>query len=89
MKYYALGLVVFIFLAGCSAEAYSDHHESQVLASLQDDVWRNNPDLMIAKCYELSQNGRENCYLIYEQALQRQGKQVDSDVCEKLRIPCE
>ncbi len=79
--------LLVVFLIGCSAEAALDR-ESLILNNLQDKVWNDNPELLLAQCYDLSIEGKKVCYRFYEEKMQNLGKQIPSDVCERTQM-CE
>lgn len=80
-------LLFVAFIVGCSAEAAPDR-ESLILNNLQDKVWDNNPELLLAQCYDLSIEGKKVCYRFYAERMQNLGKTVSEDACAKLNI-CE
>lgn len=80
-------LLLVAFLVGCSAEAALDR-ESLILNNLQDKVWDDNPELLLAQCYDLSLQGKKVCYRFYEEKMRNFGQTVSQESCAKLKI-CE
>ena len=77
-------MISLLLIAGCSAAAYDNRHEERVLDSLNDQAFQGNPELILSKCFELSDIGRAQCYSIYVQAKEFKGEPLPSDVCDKI-----
>ena len=84
MKY--LIALLAIFLLGCSAEAASERNEALILSSMNDEVWNYNPEMLLAKCYDLSEKGRKVCFDHYKQQMINLGKQIPQDVCDRTTV---
>lgn len=83
MKYWFL--IFSIVLLGCSGQPFSEKHDERVLLSLQEQVWQENPELLVTKCYDLStQQAKALCYGMYVQAKMERGEEINKKICGRL-----
>lgn len=82
----ALLVIALVLVAGCSASAYDERQDARILDSLDDPALQNNPELLLSKCYELSDPAKRACYDEYLWAKEALGETVLGETCERLGI---
>lgn len=79
-----LWLLLLVFLVGCSASAYDERQDQRILDSLEDPVLQNNPQMLLSKCYSLSEAARGACYNEYRWVMDLRGLEIPAAVCERI-----
>jgi len=79
-------LLIFglLVIAGCSTSAFDDRQEVRILNLIGDAAFKENPDLFLNKCYELSAPTKQACFDEYLWAKQAKGEEVLASVCERI-----